>query len=130
MPLVEVAAALIRDERGRYLIARRAAEAPHGGLWEFPGGKREPDESLEECLRRELAEELGASFRVGERVEVVVWPESDPMIALSFYRCLHEHGAIEARAAQAVAWVEPARLVDYDFPPADRALIDRLRAAE
>jgi mutator protein MutT len=129
MPLVEVAAALIRDENGRYLIAQRTAGAPHAGLWEFPGGKRHPDESLEECLRRELAEELGASFRVGERVEVVMWPETDATIALSFYRCLHEHGAIEARAAQAVEWVEPARLDEYDFPPADRALIDRLRAA-
>jgi len=129
MSLVEVAAALIRDERGRYLIAQRAAGAPHAVLWEFPGGKRHAGESLEECLRRELTEELGARFHVGERVDVVVWPETDPTIALSFYRCLHEDGAIEARAAQTVAWVEPARLGDYDFPPADRALIDRLRTA-
>src|SRR5438552_3327850 len=100
MSLVEVAAALIRDERGRYLIAQRAAGAPHAGLWEFPGGKRHAGESLEECLRRELTEELGARFHVGERIEVVVWPETDPTIALSFYRCLHEDGAIEARAAQ------------------------------
>ena len=129
MPVIEVAAALIRDASGRYLIAQRADGAPHAGLWEFPGGKRDADESLEECLRRELAEELGATFRVGERIETIVWPESDATIALSFYRCVHEHGTIEARTARAVVWVEPTRLGDYDFPPADRALIDRLRAA-
>ena len=49
-------------------------------------------------------------------------------IALSFFRCLHESGAIEARVAEVLAWVEPARLGDYHFPPADRALIERLRA--
>ncbi|MBI3767712.1 MAG: (deoxy)nucleoside triphosphate pyrophosphohydrolase [Deltaproteobacteria bacterium] len=128
MVLVEVAAGIIRDERGRYLIAQRPAGTPLAGLWEFPGGKRHSDESLEECLRRELAEELGASFHVGERVDTVVWTDTETTLALSFYRCLHERGAIEARVAQALAWVEPGRLSDYEFPPADRALVERLRA--
>jgi len=128
MPVVEVAAALIRDDTGRYLIARRGAGGPHAGLWEFPGGKREPGESLEECLRRELEEELGATFRVGARVEHVVWAESGTTVALSFYECRYETGAIEPRTAQAVAWVEPSRLGDYEFPPADTALLARLQA--
>ncbi len=64
--LIEVAAAVIRDDSGRYLITRRREGTHLAGLWEFPGGKREPGESLEACLRRELREELSATFAVGE----------------------------------------------------------------
>jgi mutator protein MutT len=71
MARVEVAAGLIRDAGGRYLLARRPAGTHLAGSCEFPGGKREADESLEECLRRELVEELGATFRVGQLVETV-----------------------------------------------------------
>jgi len=91
MTRVEVAAGLIRDESGRYLLARRAAGTHLAGLWEFPGGKRHAGESLEECLRRELAEELGATFRVGDRVDTVVWTYDDTTIELSFYRCRLEN---------------------------------------
>ncbi|MEK7387973.1 MAG: NUDIX domain-containing protein, partial [candidate division NC10 bacterium] len=68
MPLViEVAAALIRDEAGRYLITQRRRGSHLEGLWEFPGGKREAGESHEDALRRELTEELSATFTVGEK---------------------------------------------------------------
>lgn len=125
---LEVTAALIQDQAGRYLITRRVAGSHLAGLWEFPGGKREPGETLEGCLRRELGEELGADFTVGEKIETVTWRYPDRTIVLHFYRCRLERGRIEPREHQAHAWVEPARLVDYDFPPADRALIERLRA--
>jgi len=128
MNVVEVAAAIIRDASGRYLLARRPAGSHLAGLWEFPGGKRHADETLEQCLRRELAEELGASFDVGERVHSVEWTYDDTTIALSFFRCEHTAGAIEAREAPALAWVAPDRLGDYEFPPADRVLIERLQA--
>ena len=62
MKTVEVAAALIQDASGRYLIARRREGTHLAGFWEFPGGKREADETLEQCLKRELSEELGADF--------------------------------------------------------------------
>lgn len=126
MTLVEVAAALVRDEAGRYLITRRRAGTHLEGYWEFPGGKREPDESIEECLRRELSEELGADFAVGERVETVTWQYPEKTVVLHFYRCRVAGGAVEPREAQAIRWVEPARLRDYEFPPADRVLLDRL----
>jgi mutator protein MutT len=126
--VVEVAAALIQDGAGRYLITRRLPGAHLEGLWEFPGGKREPGETLQECLRRELAEELGAEFTVGEKVEAVTWRYPEKTVALHFYRCRLAAGAITPRQQQAVAWVEPARFGDYDFPPADRALLERLRA--
>src|SRR5438876_12311058 len=68
MLVIEVAAALIRDAAGRYLITQRRSGSHLEGLWEFPGGKREPHESFEQCLRRELTEELAATFRVGKLV--------------------------------------------------------------
>jgi 8-oxo-dGTP diphosphatase len=126
--VVEVAAALIQDQAGRYLITRRVAGSHLAGLWEFPGGKREHGETLEECLRRELAEELGADFVVGERVETLTWRYPEKTIILHFFRCRLASGLVEPREHQLCAWVEPARLTDYEFPPADRALIERLRA--
>jgi len=125
--LVEVAAALIQDEKGRYLITQRRQGSHLAGLWEFPGGKRESGESLEEALRRELTEELSARFAVGERVETVRWEYPERTIVLHFYRCRLESGTIEPREDQAMAWVAPERLSDFDFPPADRDLIARLR---
>jgi 8-oxo-dGTP diphosphatase len=125
--LVEVVAALVQDEKGRYLITQRRKGSHLAGLWEFPGGKREADESLEEALRRELAEELSARFAVGQRVETVRWEYPERTIVIHFYRCRLESGTIEPREDQAMAWVAPDRLSDFDFPPADRDVIARLR---
>jgi 8-oxo-dGTP diphosphatase len=125
--LVEVVAALVQDEKGRYLITQRRKGSHLAGLWEFPGGKREADESLEEALRRELAEELSARFAVGQRVETVRWEYPERTIVIHFYRCRLESGTIEPREDQAMAWVAPDRLSDFDFPPADRDVIERLR---
>lgn len=126
--VVEVAAALIQDAAGRYLLTRRLPDAHLGGLWEFPGGKREAGESLAACLRRELREELGVDVEVGERVETVRWEYPEKTVVLHFFRCRLAAGTPEPRERQELAWVEPERLRDYDFPPADRALLTRLRA--
>lgn len=124
--VVEVAAALIRDTAGRYLITQRRRGSHLEGLWEFPGGKRQPNEPMELCLRRELAEELAATFVVEGKVETIHWEYPDRTVVLHFFRCRLESGTIEPLEDQAMAWVEPKRLGDYDFLPADRSLIDRL----
>jgi 8-oxo-dGTP diphosphatase len=124
--VIEVTAALIQDARGRYLITQRRRGTHLEGLWEFPGGKREPDESAGACLRRELAEEVGALFTVGEKVETIRWEYPDRTVIIHFYRCQFESGTIEPLESQAMAWVDVERLPDYDFPPADRAIIKRL----
>ena len=128
MPLsVPVAAALIRDDEGRYLITQRRRGSHLAGLWEFPGGKVERHESPREGLRRELAEELSATFTVGGLVETVLWEYPDRTVVLHFFACRLESGTIEPRESQAMAWVAPGELDRYEFPPADRALIERLR---
>ena len=129
MPLlIEVAAALIQDAEGRYLITQRRRGSHLEGLWEFPGGKRDAGEALEACLRRELTEELGASFAVGEKVDTIRWDYPDRTVVLHFYRCRLEAGTIEPQESQAMTWVAPSELSRYDFPPADRELISRLAA--
>jgi len=125
--IVEVAAAIIRDHAGRYLIVRRRPGTHLAGLWEFPGGKRESGESITECLRRELVEELSATFAVEERVETIRWEYGERIVVLHFFRCRLEAGVIAPREAQELTWVAPERLGDYTFPPADQALVARLR---
>ena len=130
MPLViEVIAALIRDDQGRYLITQRRQGSHLEGLWEFPGGKLEAGETPEVGLRRELEEELTATFEVGALVETIHWEYPDRTIVLRFYRCRHLSGPIAPREGQAMAWAAPAQLADYKFPPADAALIQRLKSS-
>ena len=127
MPLIiEVAAALIQDAEGRYLITQRRRGSHLEGLWEFPGGKRDGTEGLEACLARELTEELGARFVVGDKFDTIRWEYPDRAVVLHFYRCRLESGTIEPQESQAMAWVAPQDLARYDFPPADRELIARL----
>src|SRR5262245_29527344 len=83
---IEVSAGLVfRD--GKLLITQRHAGAHLGGLWEFPGGKREPTESFEDCLVRELREELGIEVAVGELLETIQHDYPDKRVLLKFFRC-------------------------------------------
>jgi mutator protein MutT len=124
--VVEVAAGLIRDVDGRYLITRRRRGSHLEGLWEFPGGKLEAGESPAAGLRRELAEELSATFAIGDLVETVRWEYPDRTVVLHFFACRLESGTIAPTEGQAMQWVAPADLPRYDFPPADRELIRRI----
>src|SRR6202008_1905475 len=124
-PVVEVSAALIRDAQGRYLITQRRKGSQLAGRWEFPGGKVEAGETPAACMRRELIEELAATFTVGELVETVRWDYPERTVGLHFFECRRESGELAPREQQAMQWVEPSRLPDLDFPPADRELIER-----
>jgi 8-oxo-dGTP diphosphatase len=126
--VIEVAAALIRDAHGRYLITQRRRGSHLAGLWEFPGGKLERDETPAACLRRELTEELSATFTVGDLVDTVRWEYPERTVVIHFYDCRLESGTIVPREAPQMEWVEARSLDAYDFPPADRTLIERLRA--
>jgi 8-oxo-dGTP diphosphatase len=126
--IVEVAAGLIQDDAGRYLITRRREGSHLAGLWEFPGGKRHAGETPDACLRRELAEELGGPFEVVDHVDTVRWEYPEKTVLIHFYRCRVAGGMVEPREAQEMAWVAPEELESYPFPPADRELIARLRA--
>jgi len=122
---IEVAAGLV-FRAGKLLITQRALESHCGGLWEFPGGKREPGESFEQCLRRELLEELDMDVRVGNQIDCVVHEYPEKCVELHFYRCewlAKEPRLIECRD---LAWVLPDQLSQYTFPAADACLVTQL----
>ena len=124
---VEVSAGLIfRD--GKLLITQRYADSPQGGLWEFPGGKREPGETFEQCLARELREELGVEASVGEVFEDIVHAYPQSVIHLKFFVCRLEGGEPRTLGCSAIAWVSRSALKDYEFPAADGRLLEKLRA--
>ncbi|MGD0253836.1 MAG: 8-oxo-dGTP diphosphatase MutT [Verrucomicrobiota bacterium] len=124
---IDVAAALIfRD--GKLLITRRRAEAHLGGLWEFPGGKREPDETFEQCVARELREELGVEISVGDLFEEIVHAYPEKTVHLKFFVCRLEGGEPEPLGCAALKWVGKPELDEYAFPAADARLLDKLRA--
>ncbi len=125
MEAIEVVAAVIERD-GKLLITRRPEGSHLSGLWEFPGGKPQPGETFEQALRREIAEELGAEVSVGERIETIEWQYPDKRVRLVFFRC-DVRGEPRPLEGQEMAWVTPAELARYEFPPADAALIQRLR---
>jgi mutator protein MutT len=127
---VEVAAGLLTRD-GAILACQRPPGGRHPGKWEFPGGKREAGESMEECLRRELREELGIEAEVGELVWQTehAYPDGAP-IALSFFAVRRFRGVPVNRAFAAIRWVDVAALAALDFLQADRELVERLARGE
>lgn len=126
-PTVEVAAAVLFRE-GRLLIAQRLPHSHLAGMWEFPGGKRKPGESLRECLVRELREELNIRVVVGELVDTIEYDYSEKTVCLKFFRCRYAGGDIQALGCQTFAWVRPDELGNYRFPPANEPLVKKLRS--
>ncbi|MCX8089649.1 MAG: 8-oxo-dGTP diphosphatase MutT [Verrucomicrobiae bacterium] len=126
MQTIEVSAALI-FRQGRLLITRRDAAAHLGGLWEFPGGKREPGESFEECLARELREELGVEVTVDEEVETVEHAYPERRVRIKFFRCRLIAGEPQPLGCAAIRWVRADELAQHAFPAADARLLERLR---
>ena len=128
---IEVSAGLL-FRAGQLLITQRLAGTHLAGFWEFPGGKREPRESFEDCLRRELHEELGVAVRVHEEIERITHSYPEKTVHLRFFRCTLAAPSAEPRAigCQAVAWVTPETLGNYAFPAADARLLEMLRTAD
>lgn len=126
MIVVEVAAGLILHQ-GRYLIARRKPGVHLAGFWEFPGGKRETGESFEECLRRELFEELSVLVQEPALFRVIRHAYGEKTVELHFYRCTIEEGEPAPLDCAEIRWVLPEELSQYTFPPADQPVIEALQ---
>lgn len=125
-PHYDVTAGAIRDEAGRLLIAQRPLDGMLGGLWEFPGGKREPGETLEACLQRELREELGIEVEVGPQLAVIRHAYTHFRITLYAFACRHLAGEPQAIEVADWAWVELGDLGRYAFPVTDQKIIAAL----
>ena len=123
--LLLVAACALIDADGRVLIAQRPEGKQLAGMWEFPGGKVEAGEMPEETVVRELAEELGIETKVACLAPLTFASHSYDTfnLLMPLFVCRRFWGVPEMREHQALTWVRPARLRDYEMPPADAPLI-------
>jgi len=124
--MVEVVAGVITDARGRILLARRTEGRDLAGLWEFPGGKREPGESAEDALARELHEELGIDIEPGAPLIAVPQQYPHKRLRLDVRTIARFRGIPKGHEGQALAWVPPHKLPGYPMPPADRPVVAAL----
>jgi len=128
LPLVLVAACALIDADGRVLISRRPEGKPMAGLWEFPGGKVEPDERPEAALVRELKEELAIDVSEACLAPLTFASHSYDTfhLLMPLYVCRRWRGMVAGLEGQELKWVRANRLRDYPMPPADLPLIPHL----
>ncbi|HEV7158871.1 MAG TPA: (deoxy)nucleoside triphosphate pyrophosphohydrolase [Caulobacteraceae bacterium] len=124
-----VAACALVDIDGRVLIGKRPAGKALAGLWEFPGGKVEVDETPEACLIRELREELGIEVTEACLAPFVFASHAydDFHLLMPLFLCRRWEGFATAREHAALAWVRPERMDEYPMPPADKPLVAWMR---
>lgn len=125
MKLVLVAACALVDADGRVLLAQRPEGKQLAGMWEFPGGKVEPGERPEDCLIRELDEELGIAVKEPCLAPLTFASHTYEtfQLLMPLWICRRWEGVAQGREGQAIAWVKPGRLRDYPMPPADEPII-------
>lgn len=124
LPLIVTAAIIEHD--GRILLTRRRSNAPYPLLWEFPGGKLEPEEHPEECIVREVREELAMEVAVLGIYDVVYhrYPER-PVLVLA-YRCQWLSGELRELDVAGHQWVVPEEVPAFDLLPADFPLAEKI----
>lgn len=123
--MLRVTAAII-ERKGKVLICRRPHNKQMGGLWEFPGGKIETEETPEACLKRELNEELGIDAEIGEHICSSSKSSINNQIELIAYRVSYPEGNFELHAHEDAKWIDISEYADYNFAPADISVIDYL----
>ncbi len=130
MKRVHVAAAVIRGDDGRVLIARRPNDKHQGGLWEFPGGKVEEGESVLAALARELHEELGIVVRTAQPLIQIPHDYPDKHVLLDVWEVTAFDGEPHGAEGQPLAWVAPRHLAEYEFPAANAPIVAAARLPE
>ncbi len=129
MKILLVSACALVDIDGRVLIAKRPEGRSLAGLWEFPGGKIEENETPEEALIRELKEELDIDVSISCLAPLTFASHryEDFHLLMPLYACRQWKGTVRPTEGQELAWVRPVRLSDYEMPPADEPLRAMLR---
>jgi 8-oxo-dGTP diphosphatase len=124
-----VTAGVLRNEDGRVLLVRRAPGQKLAGKWEFPGGKVEEGESLSECLKRELHEELGIEVRVGDIIATSDYAYEHGSIRLVAMHVAWLAGDLQLRVHDRQVWLRPEEMLSIDLAPADIPLVASLEEA-
>ena len=128
-PLVhkQIGVAVISDRQGKILIDRRRNEGEMAGLWEFPGGKIEAGETVEECIKREIKEELDIEILVGDRLTTITHTYKTFSITLYVHDCQHLSGEPQPIECEEIHWVVPSQMNRYQFPRANIQIINLLQ---
>lgn len=122
---VRVVAAVIAVD-GKYLVTQRRSTAVLPNLWEFPGGRVEPDETDADALAREIRERLGVAIEVGQMISYVRHPYEHYTVDLHLYECRLLTPELQTKAVQAFQWISSDEFDDYEFAPADEASMSKL----
>ncbi len=125
--MINVVAAVIKDENEKILITQRNLKKAQGGLWEFPGGKIEPNETRENAIVREIKEELDIDIEVKSYLseKVFNYPEKD--INLIALECKKINGEIRLLEHEDYKWVSKNELDNFEFAPADLFIIEKIK---
>lgn len=127
LPHKQIGVAVIRNDAGEILIDRRLDKGDMAGLWEFPGGKIEPGETVEACVAREIKEEIALDVKVGDRLILIEHDYPKFKVSLHVHWCDYLGGEPKAIECQEIKWVMPAELDQYEFPEANKTIIEAIQ---
>lgn len=127
LPQKIIGVAVIWNDQGQILIDRRPQKGLLGGMWEFPGGKLEPNETIQDCIKREIREELAIEIKVGNHLITVDHAYSHFRVTLQVYLCSHVSGEPQAIECDEIRWVSIEELDRFPFPAANVKIIEAIR---
>ncbi len=122
-----IGVAVIWDETGKILIDKRRLGDSFGGLWEFPGGKKEAGETIENCIKREVLEELGIEVALEEHLITIEYNYSEIRVKLHVYHCRYLRGILKAIECDEFRWVTLDEIDRFTFPEANEQIITALK---
>ena len=125
--VINVVAAVIKNSEGKVLIAQRCLKKAQGGLWEFPGGKIEPNETREHAIVREIKEELFIDISADKYLSEKEFVYPEKTINLIALACTHLSGEIKPTEHEDIKWVTKEELNNYEFAPADYFIVNNLK---
>lgn len=128
VPHYHIGVGVVFNQFDEVLIAKRPDEAMLGGLWEFPGGKQESKETIEETIHREFEEEIGISIRLEKPFPLIKHAYSHFKISLHAFKAFYIKGEAKAKASSEIKWISVRDLDKYAFPKANRNLIGFIQA--
>lgn len=127
--VIHVAVGVVRREDGKILIARRPDHVHMGGRWEFPGGKVEEGETVQQALARELREEVAIEVKDLKPLTEIRHDYAEKTVLLDTWWVREFEGEASGQEGQQIAWVEVAELTNYQFPDANQEIIEAIQAA-
>lgn len=125
-----IGVALIKNELGQILIDKRLPKGNFGGLWEFPGGKLEAGETIQDCIKREIMEELAIEIEVEKHFIGIDYIYKKLKLTLEVYECRHLKGVPQPIECEEIRWVNLEELDSFSFPPANKKIIAKLQESD